>query len=294
MSDTTPITLTATFRRRARTLRSLAYTVLALVAGSLAGGVYLFVIAGELTSRDVAQIQRETFQLLREQVQQVAPATSILLDNLRAAATESADTARRLDELIFESTRAVSEFGLTAAAIRDSLDSEQPQLADQLNSFIEPLNENAPAILENLRATSEILPGMFSDLAAVSAELRNIVDQAPDALQTFTTSAIAEAPQLSALFSTLTTRVGALLILVFLVQILINLYRYNIRLAAYYDARADALEIFAAGTFEGISMMELVRILSPEEVDFGKAPQSPVQHAVDLAREIIARNKTAP
>ena len=88
------------------------------------------------------------------------------------------------------------------------------------------------------------------------------------------------------LISTVTTRIGSVLILLFLVQILTSLYRYNIRLAAYYDARADGLEII--GTDSGEIFENIVRALSPETIDFGKGPTSPAGHAVELAKEVLS------
>ena len=88
------------------------------------------------------------------------------------------------------------------------------------------------------------------------------------------------------LVSTVTTRIGAILILLFLVQILVSLYRYNIRLAAYYDARADGFELMAVEKLEDIEAV--IRILSPENIDFGKQPTSPASHAVELAKEVLS------
>jgi hypothetical protein len=82
---------------------------------------------------------------------------------------------------------------------------------------------------------------------------------------------------------------GSSLILVFLVQILVHLHRCNIRLAAYHNARADTFELFGESQEESLEV--LVRILSPDALDFGKTPDSPAEHAVELAREVMARSK---
>lgn len=84
-------------------------------------------------------------------------------------------------------------------------------------------------------------------------------------------------------------RAGAIIILLFLVQILSNLYRYNIRLASFYDARADALlliEFNAEQNFE-----KAVEILAPDQLDFGKQAKIPADHVVQLAKELIGRTK---
>ncbi|MDG1339059.1 hypothetical protein [Thalassobium sp. R2A62] len=79
--------------------------------------------------------------------------------------------------------------------------------------------------------------------------------------------------------ATLFTRISVLLILVFLVQILVGLYRYSLRLAAFYDSRGDALVLHGANE---ISMGKWSDTLSPADIDFGKAPVSPSQHLENL------------
>jgi hypothetical protein len=69
--------------------------------------------------------------------------------------------------------------------------------------------------------------------------------------------------------ASLATRVGAVFLLVFLVQILVSLYRYNIRLASYYDARADALQL--SNRSAGEEFAKLVLVLSPENLEFGRS-----------------------
>ena len=86
------------------------------------------------------------------------------------------------------------------------------------------------------------------------------------------------------LISVLTTRIGSVLLLLFLVQILVTLYRYSARLAAYYDARADALVL--APSFQSLSFPDLVSCFSPERLDFGRTPNTPLQHAIELAKEL--------
>jgi hypothetical protein len=86
--------------------------------------------------------------------------------------------------------------------------------------------------------------------------------------------------------SSLSTRIGSVLILIFLVQILVNLYRYNIRLAAYYDARADALQL--VGSKDEKTLNEYVKVLSPETFDFGKQPRSPADNVMDLLKEVLS------
>jgi hypothetical protein len=64
--------------------------------------------------------------------------------------------------------------------------------------------------------------------------------------------------------------------------ILVSLYRYNIRLAAFYTARADVLRL-KSDTMTVTDFAILAAALSPN-LEFGKAPQPPLAQLVDLIR----------
>jgi hypothetical protein len=91
------------------------------------------------------------------------------------------------------------------------------------------------------------------------------------------------------LISTIVTRIGSVFILLFLVQILITFYRYNVRLANYYDARADALQL--VGAAKEATLQNLVSTLSPDVMDFGKMPSTPTEQALELAKEVVKLSK---
>ena len=82
-----------------------------------------------------------------------------------------------------------------------------------------------------------------------------------------------------------TNRVGVVVLLMFLVTIFSTLYRYNLRMSAFYDARADALLLIGPEEIKH-TLGELAQILGPENIDFAKA-KSPADHAFDLAREAV-------
>jgi hypothetical protein len=90
--------------------------------------------------------------------------------------------------------------------------------------------------------------------------------------------------------STLATRLGSVLILLFLVQILVTLYRYTIRVAAFYDGRADAI-LFASLASTNLSFMDAGTFFTPTNVDFGKVPRSPAEHALELVKESFLSGK---
>lgn len=89
--------------------------------------------------------------------------------------------------------------------------------------------------------------------------------------------------------STSITRVGAVLLLIFGAQILISFYRYNLRLAAFYDARADAIELLADGPID--DLRPLVTSLSADQIDVGRVPKPVAQEIIELSEAIATIRK---
>ena len=93
------------------------------------------------------------------------------------------------------------------------------------------------------------------------------------------------------LISTSVTRISAVLLLIFGAQVLINFYRYNLRLAAFYEARADALELLGNGSIEQLQL--LVASMSADQIDLEKPPKSPTQEVADAAKAIASLSRKA-
>jgi hypothetical protein len=74
-------------------------------------------------------------------------------------------------------------------------------------------------------------------------------------------------------------RVSIAGLLIFLVQILIQLYRYNSRLIAFYSSRRDAI-IMSAGEIAAAKEWEAV--FAPKNLDFGREPRHPFQAIAQL------------
>lgn len=93
----------------------------------------------------------------------------------------------------------------------------------------------------------------------------------------------AEVP-LTQLVQTNVTRFGTIVLIVFLVSILTPLYRYNFRLATYYDARADVLELFNTKLLR-TDVVKMMAVFTPT-FDFGKAPSTPIEQLAQLVAEL--------
>ena len=75
---------------------------------------------------------------------------------------------------------------------------------------------------------------------------------------------------------TLTMRIVTMAVLFFLVQILVRLHQYNLRLAAFWESRADA--VLLAQSFadrKAHRFDDLVGALAPDAYDFKSPPRSP-------------------
>ena len=73
------------------------------------------------------------------------------------------------------------------------------------------------------------------------------------------------------------TRLGVLVVAIYLVQILVNLYRYNTRVATYYLASADSILV---GGKDASSVKTLIEVLYPK-VGFGKMPTTMWEKAME-------------
>jgi hypothetical protein len=88
------------------------------------------------------------------------------------------------------------------------------------------------------------------------------------------------------LISSITTRIAAASLLAFLVVVLVNLYRYNVRLAAFYRSRSDSLLL--AGHLGTANLEKIAKLLSPDALDIDKMPESPTKQVIALLKEVAA------
>jgi len=83
------------------------------------------------------------------------------------------------------------------------------------------------------------------------------------------------------------TRFGTVLFIVYAIGIMLNVYRYVMKMAAYHDARADALQLMHdRDDKEATRFAKFAESLDAEKIDFGKSPKTPMHQIVDLAKAI--------
>ena len=81
-----------------------------------------------------------------------------------------------------------------------------------------------------------------------------------------------------------TLNIGAILLAIFLIQILFSFARYHVRLAHRLDAVADALELLPDADPHALALV--VAALAPDVIDFSKPPRSPTEKAIDAITEV--------
>lgn len=73
------------------------------------------------------------------------------------------------------------------------------------------------------------------------------------------------------------TQIATLTVLFFMVQILVRLYQYSLRLSAFWESRADTVLLARSfASLEAERFDGLVNALAPDAHDFKPPPKSPL------------------
>ena len=98
--------------------------------------------------------------------------------------------------------------------------------------------------------------------------------------------------------SSISARLAVIALLVYMVNILVNLYRYNLRLAGFYQARSDALYMALASSstdglkgLVGLPIDKTAQIYLPEEVTFGARPATPLKEIAAMVEKAVTAAK---
>ncbi len=86
------------------------------------------------------------------------------------------------------------------------------------------------------------------------------------------------------------TRFGTLLIIIFVVNLLMNLYRYSMRLSGFYEARADTLKLLGK-EIDLEKLKDISNVMTPN-YNFGKVPASPIEPLVDVIKTKTRKSVT--
>jgi len=197
----------------------------------------------------------------------ISPMTE-LFPNEPIAEKELQEAALVLINFDFEG--AIETFGQRYPELLEDIDSKLSSNAIVSRRRLDGINNiyiEAVSRIEKLLPELRVLPALVDDLGVEREESTDFY----------------------LFLSTQITRFGTLAVILFLVGILVGMYRYSARLASYYDARADALVLLGDSPFDIEKFEKLVGTLSPETYDFGRIPASPTDQAVALTKEMLTK-----
>lgn len=78
------------------------------------------------------------------------------------------------------------------------------------------------------------------------------------------------------------TRIGAVMLSLFMMQILLGFYRYFTKLGNYYDSKVVAIK--GISTSNQSALHDIANSLKPEEIRFGKEPQMPLEKIIEIVK----------
>ncbi|WP_456624748.1 hypothetical protein [Bradyrhizobium sp. URHC0002] len=147
--------------------------------------------------------------------------------------------------------------------------------------------ENAlPSLCKNLNTSNEYQQALKS-----VAQIDLLLDQ-QDAVSGINQDAkegsASKVQDAGALALLLANRFGPLIIIFFFSSLIITLYKYNSRLVGFYYARLYALEASGLPIYDG-DFANAVKVFSPDGVDFGRVPRTPVDIAGDIAARVVEK-----
>jgi hypothetical protein len=244
-------------RKRAARLQARATLTLLLIIATTFAGVASFVTA-ERISADPVRVGY---------LEEISRGT--------AAIEEMSIRVGEIRDLTKQMTEDPSP-GTTMAGPNPAADVAAPS---RFGTVVPPLGAAEPLLQR------EDFPGQLSYLVRRADNLRAPVERWLTTSRSLG-SALNTGGDTGRLLSSAATRLEVVILLIFLVQILVTLYRYNMRLAAHYNAQADALELASDGA--RLTYKDLMGLLSPQALDFGVAPKSPLQDVAKLIKAAAA------
>jgi len=315
-----------TFIARARRARLLAYSILGLICALLGGAATVFLLPQQFSatvSSDPLALRENIDARIKEakssfaektvglrsnldelrrlldqekyenssnaisvtlELDDYASAESILskIDSaLKAASSDGRFIGFRLVEIDLE-FRGSSATGYRTIS-REALDGLMSKFK---SAAFTSVPRETLASIKSLKSQGEAFYSVLNtvDLLAKEQEVSKIIGQK---VSLFSGIAGNQSKDWAAIIEPNITRFGTMIIVSFLVGILSPLYRYNIRIAAFYDARADALD-FLRTSVRSNGFVRLAGSLTPN-MDFGKQPQTPIEQVIELARLISAK-----
>lgn len=145
------------------------------------------------------------------------------------------------------------------------------------------------------RESEARISALFDDASDALTQQKDTLEKVQDGT-TLLARALTDSDELRRA-SRIATRIAVVALLIYLVQIVVNRYRYLQRMEGFYRARAQALRLMAAApqadaALKDITITDLMLALSPDGIGFDKSADPPTQNMMNIFREALRREKT--
>ena len=285
------------FRQRARFHFGISYAILFGILILFGFAIYIFLFAQQIDrGKGSIQILQELLVAQRDQdlVVEVAEAeweaanqrlNEGTIDLVAALTSLTGLEARIKLRLVEEQIRLMNESGYVA-------DLDKPRSKEEFAVVAKGKKELEDRIKELLKSIEEKFDrGVAGEIDVL--QVKRVLGQATLERELFEQRAVGALPaaQLKAEVTSLDTielvrtnlvRFGGVTVILFLASLLTPIYRYNVRLGTFYQARADTLLLSRDTNVQNFP--EMIRLLTPT-YGFEKEPTTPVESVASFMKE---------
>jgi hypothetical protein len=143
------------------------------------------------------------------------------------------------------------------------------------------------------QCSSVIFSRPAQEVSTILRQIDDLLDKSdtPGSAAPSATPAASSSPDLTNkgfVYLLVLNRFGPLVVVFFFSSLIIGLYRYNSRLISYYYARLYAIQALDGRTSTE-QFATTVATFSPDAIDFGRLPRTPLDIAGDVAEKIAAK-----
>lgn len=290
------------FRKRAQILRLQAWTILAFGIISIFSGVLYVILSEAVTKKDifvanstpiVTEVTDFWKKIIDIKSQHILEDKNNVYDSLKDDLSRQTEIIRLAYILLDDSKGELNSYVKNHP--EQFLRNDNGHLADSviiiwqhmisLQSDLSGVTQSNQDIISQLTKIEKAQDRIIQTNVDFFNEANYIKDQIDKAIKNISSQTLKST---DILVSASIIRIGTILLLIFLVQIIVSLYRYNIKLASYYEARADVMEVIDTNTVVRSEEIDsLISMLTPTDIQFGKTPNSPMEHITDMIKKRI-------
>jgi len=251
-------------------LRKLSTLLLNSIAVLIVSGVVLIIFSGNIVSSDAKSVSKIS------QVETLIAGYESRINDFssrRRSLLERLETARYHKEIV--------EIFIEKPDVIKSKENFEKVVTEQLgpNGLSEP-KIKVLEIQKNIRSIETEIDQISNEIIEDQAFIKSIEMALASEIDKFVVSNENTPSDTGLLVASAATRFGIVLIIVFLVQILVGVYRYSARITAFYESRIDILLLSGKTRVA----TELSDLMMPSMIDFGRNPAPPQKYISDIIR----------